>query len=105
MTILDCFDDLDEHALDQLVLSEERELPDDGVKIAGTEVVDEEGEVARVDLAMEGEDVWVGRNSSMELGFASLVVILVVPLDALDGIVGTRFGVDGTIDNAEGPRT
>ena len=59
MTILDCVDDLDEHALDQLVLSEERELPDDGVKIASTEVVDEEGEVARVDLAMEGEDVWV----------------------------------------------
>ena len=41
----------------------------------------------------------------MELGFASLVVILVVPLDALDGIVGTRSGVDGTIDDAEGPRT
>ena len=57
---LDRVDDLDEHALDELVLSEERELADDGVKIAGTEVIDKEGEVARVDLAMEGEDVWVG---------------------------------------------
>jgi hypothetical protein len=35
VTILDCVDDLDEHALDQLVLSEERERPDDGVKIDG----------------------------------------------------------------------
>ena len=58
--MLDCVDDLDEHAPDQIILSEERELPDDGVKIAGTEVVDEEREVARVDLAMKGEDVWVG---------------------------------------------
>ena len=41
----------------------------------------------------------------MELGFASLVVVVVVLLDALDGIVGTRLGVDGTIDDAEGPRT
>ena len=60
VAILDRVDDLDEHALDQLVLSEERELADDGVKIASAEVVDEEGEVARVDLAMEVEDVWVG---------------------------------------------
>ena len=59
VTILDCVNDLDEHALDQLVFSEEPELPDDRVKIAGTEVVDEEREVARIDLAMEGEDVWV----------------------------------------------
>ena len=41
----------------------------------------------------------------MELGFAGLVVVVVVLLDALDGIVGTRLGVDGTIDDAEGPRT
>ena len=60
VAVLDCVDDLDEHAFDQLVFSEESELPDDGVKIAGTEVVDEEGEAARVDLAMEREDVWVG---------------------------------------------
>ena len=75
VAVLDCVDDLDEHAPDQLILSEERELPDDGVKIAGTEVVDEEGGAARVDLAMEREDVWVGRNSGMELGFTSLVVV------------------------------
>ena len=60
VTVFDRVDDLDENALDQLVLSEERELPDDGVKIAGTEVVNEEGEVTRVDLAMEREDMWVG---------------------------------------------
>ena len=60
VAILDCVDDLDEHAFDQLVFSEESELPDDGVKIASTEVIDEEREVARIDLAMEGEDVWVG---------------------------------------------
>jgi hypothetical protein len=46
---------MDEHAPNQLVLSEGRELPDDGVKIVGTEVVDE---AARVDLAMEREDGW-----------------------------------------------
>ena len=60
VAILDCVDDLDEHPLDQLVFSEEPKLPEDGVKIASTEVIDEEREVARIDLAMEGEDVWVG---------------------------------------------
>ena len=44
-------------------------------------------------------------NPGMELGFASLVVIVVVLLDALDAIVGTRSGVGGTIGDAEGPRT
>ena len=102
VAILYRVDDLDEHALDKLVFSEERELADDGVKIASAEVVDEEGEVTRVDLAMEGEDVWVGRDPGMELGFASLVV---VGLHALDGILRSRLGVDGTIDDAEGPRT
>ena len=37
----------------------------------------------------------------MELGFASLVV---VRLHALDGIVRSGLGVDGTVDDAEGPR-
>ena len=41
----------------------------------------------------------------MELGFAGLVVVVVVLLDAFDGIVGTRSGVDGAVDDAEGPRT
>ena len=41
----------------------------------------------------------------MELGFASLVVVQVVLLHALDGIVRSGLGVDGTIDDAEGPRT
>jgi len=60
MAILKRIDDLDEHALDQLVLSEERELPDDGVKIASTEVIDEEREEARVNLTMECEHVRMG---------------------------------------------
>lgn len=36
----------------------------------------------------------------MVLGFTSLVVVLVY---VLEGIVGSRSGVDGTIDDAEGP--
>jgi hypothetical protein len=47
VAVLDCVNDLDEHVPDQLILSEERELPDDGVKITGTEVVDEEGKAQR----------------------------------------------------------
>jgi len=76
------------------------------VKIASTQVIDEEGIAARVDLTMECEHVWVGRHSRMELRFASLVVVGgVVLLYALDGIVRSRLGVEGTIDDAEGPRT
>jgi hypothetical protein len=62
MAILKRIDDLDENALNQFVLSEEREFPDGGVKIASTdlEVVDEEGEEARVNLTMECEHVRVG---------------------------------------------
>jgi hypothetical protein len=60
MAILERIDDLDKHPLDQLIFSEECELPDDRVKIASTDVVDEESVVARVDLTMEREHVWVG---------------------------------------------
>jgi hypothetical protein len=35
VTILDCIPNLDEHAFDQLIFSEECELPDDGMKIRG----------------------------------------------------------------------
>jgi len=75
------------------------------VKIASTQVIDEEGIAAGVDLTMEGEHVWVGRHSRMELRFASLVVVGVGLLYALDSIVRSRLGVDSTIDDAEGPRT
>jgi len=60
VAVLEGVDDLDEYALDQLVFSEEGELSDDGVKIAGAEVVDEEGAVTTIDLAMESEDMGVG---------------------------------------------
>jgi hypothetical protein len=53
-------DDLDEDTLDQLIVSEERELPDDGVKIASTEVADKEGVAARINLTVECENVRVG---------------------------------------------
>ena len=52
-------DDLDKDTLDQLVVSEECELPDDRVEIASTEVINEEDITARIDLAMEGKDVGV----------------------------------------------
>ena len=68
-------DDLDQDVLDQLVLSEERELLDDGVKVAGAEVVDEVGIRARVDLTMECEYIGVVRNSRMEAGFTTLAVV------------------------------
>lgn len=35
VTILNCVHNLDEHAFDQLIFSEECELPDDSVKIRG----------------------------------------------------------------------
>ena len=53
-------DDLDEDALDQLIVSEERELHNGGVKIASTEVANKEGVAARIDLTVECEYVRVG---------------------------------------------
>jgi hypothetical protein len=53
-------DNLDEDTLDQLIISEERELLDDSVKIASTEVVDKEGVAARINLTVECENVRVG---------------------------------------------
>jgi len=50
-------DDLNEDTLDQLILSEECELPDHRVEVPSAEVVDEEGAVTTIDLAMESEDV------------------------------------------------
>ena len=37
----------------------------------------------------------------MELGFTSPMVVQVTLLHTLDGIVGSRSGVDGSIDDAE----
>jgi len=94
-------DDLDEDALDQLVVSEEGELLDDRVEIASTEVIDEEDVASRIDLTMEGKDVGVERNSLMKLCFAGYVVGL---LDALDGIVCSRTCVDSAVDDPERTR-
>lgn len=101
VAVLEGVDDLDEYALDQLVFSEEGELSDDGVKIAGAEVVDEEGVFASFNLTMEGEHMWVGRDSSVEHCFATRVGLLY----ALDCIGRSRLSVNGTIDNAESSRT
>ena len=98
-------DDLDEYTLDQLVLSEESKLPDEGVEIASAEIIDKEGVVARIDLTMECEYVGVGRNPRMELGFAGLIMVGVCLLYTLDGIVCSRSGVNRAINNAKSPRT
>lgn len=105
VAVLEGIDDLNEYALDQLVVSEECEVSDDGVEIAGAEVVDEEGVFAGINLAMEGEDMWVGRYSSVERRFARLMVVRAGLPYVLDRIGRSRFGVDGTIDNAESSRT
>lgn len=98
-------DDLDDDTLDLLVLSEERELLDDGVKVAGAEVVDEVGIGARVDLTMECEYVGVRGNLRMQAAFASLAIVRVVLLYTLDGIVCSSSCVDRAIHNAKSPST
>ncbi len=70
-------DDLDEDTLDQLVVSEEGEPPDDGVETTRTEVIDEE------DVTARSISRWKVRNSLMALCLAGYVVSL---LYALDGI-------------------
>jgi hypothetical protein len=105
VAVLEPVDDLDEYALDQLILSEEGELSEYGVKVARAEVVDEEGIFSRIDLAMQGENVWVGRDSGMELGFASLIVVRLRLLNAFDCVVCSGLGIEGSIDNAESSRT
>jgi hypothetical protein len=100
VTVLEGVDDLDEYALDQLVVSEERELFDDGLKIAGAEVVDKEGVFAGINLTMEGEHMLVGRDSSVERCFVRVGLLY-----ALYCIRRSRLGVDGTIDNTERSRT
>ena len=59
VAVLEGVDDLDEYTLYQLILSEEGELSDDGVKIARAEVIDEEGIFSCINFTMEGEYVWV----------------------------------------------
>ena|SRR5712672_402041 len=60
MAVIKCVDYLNEDTFDQLILSEECELPDHRVEVPGAEVVDEEGAVTTIDLAMESEDMGVG---------------------------------------------
>jgi len=91
-------DDLDEDTLDQLVVSEEGEPPDDGVETTRTEVIDEE------DVTARSISRWKVRNSLMVLCLAGYVVSL---LYALDGIasVCSRTCVESTVDDAERTRT
>ena len=98
VTVLEGVDDLNEDALDEFILAEERGLLYDRVKIASTEVVYVEGVGALVELTMEGEYVRVRRDTSMEPFLASTVTLL---LDALDGIVHTGVDVDSAVDNAK----
>ena len=53
VAVLERIDNLNEYALDQLILSEERELSDDRVEIASTQVVDKKGIAAPIDLTVE----------------------------------------------------
>ena len=75
VAVLERIDNLNEYALDQLILSEEREFSDNRVKIASTQVVDKKGIAARIDLTVECEYVGMGRDSGVELLFAGLVMI------------------------------
>lgn len=59
VTEIERIDDLDEDTLDQIVISEERELLDDRVEIASTEVIDKEDVAACIDLAMDGKNIGV----------------------------------------------
>jgi hypothetical protein len=94
-------DDLDEYTLYKLIVSEEREVPDDGVKVAGAEVVNEEGIGARVNLTVECKNILVERNSRMKTSFASLATVQIVLLYTLDGIVRSRSGVDCAIHDTK----
>ena len=105
VAVLERIDDLDEDALDEFILAEERSRLDDRVKIAGAEIVDVEGVTALVDLTMEGEHVGMGRDAGMELPLASLIVLVSFLLDTFDGIFDPGLGVEGAVYNAECPRT
>ena len=105
VAVLERIDDLDEDALDEFILAEERDLPYDRVKIASAKIVYVESVVTLVDLTMEGEDVGVGRDTGMELPLAGLIIFVSLLLDTFDGILYPRLDVDSAIYDAEGPRT
>ncbi len=101
VAVLERVDDLNEDALDEFILAKERDLLYDRVKVAGAKIVHVEGVAALVELTMEGEHVWVGRDTSMELSLASMIMLGTLLLDALDGVVYAGVGVDSAVDNAK----
>ena len=105
VAVLERVDDLDEDALDKFVLAEEHAFPDDGVEVAGADIVYVEGVTALVDLAMESEHVGVGRDAGMELPLASLIILVSLLLHTFDGIFYAGLGVEGAVYDAECPRT
>jgi hypothetical protein len=105
VAILERVNDLDEDTLDEFILAKERGLLHDRVKVAGTEIVDVEDVKALLELTMEGEDVGVGRDTSMELFLATVISLGDLLHDALDGVVHAGMGVDGVVDNAICPCT
>ena len=60
VTVLERIDDLDEDALDEFIIAEERARLDDRLKIAGADIVDVEDVTALMNLTMEGEYVGMG---------------------------------------------
>ena len=105
VTMFERINGLDDDTLDEFVLAEEHPIPDDGVKVAGANIVYEEGVTALVDLTMEGEHVGMGRDAGMELPLASLVILVSLPLDTFDGIFHASLGVESAVYDAECPRT
>ena len=99
MTILQRIDDLNEDALDEFILAEESGFPYDRVKVASAEIVYVEDELVLLELAMEGEHVWVGRNTSMEPFLASMIILGALLLDTLDGVVHAGADVKSAVNN------
>ena len=104
VAVTERINNLEEDALDEFIFAEESGLLDDGVKIAGTKIVYEEGVRALADLAMEGEHVGMGRDTGIKLPLASQI-ILASPLNTFDCILYASVGVEGAIYDAELPRT
>ena len=105
VAMLERVDDLDEDTLDEFILAQESGLLHDRVKVTGTEIVDVEDVKALLELTMEGEDVGVGRDASMELFLATVISLGDLLHDALNGVVYAAVSVDGVVDNAICPCT
>ena len=101
VAVLERLNDLDEGALDEFILAEERDPLYDRVKIAGAKIVYVEGVTALVDFTMEGENVGVGRDMGMDLSLASLIILVSLLLDTFDGILYAGLGVDNAVYDAE----